>query len=510
MATVGNRVLQWLSVSLIASAVLIGLAAEFGGSDSPNGQVINIDDPLNEILNRPGTDVMKSIRKKGRLVVLTRNSPTTYYLERDHTAGFEHDLVKAFAEHLGVEAEFRVFNSNEALVEAMEEGRGHIAAAYLTEKDAAEATDPVFGPAYGEVKLQLVCHRDGQAPSSFEDMSRTPIMVIADSDYEARLKRLAQDVDGLDFGTLHDFSTEDLMERVAERSIACTVGESPVVAINRRYYPELQVPLDLSGADKLRWMLIEGAPKLQTEVEKWFAREDTTSLIARLNERYYGHVPAYDYVDLRSFRRRMRDRLPKYREMFENAAEKTGLPWTLLAAVAYQESHWERDARSPTGVRGLMMLTQAAAQDMGVKNRLHAEQSINGGARYLASIKKRLPGTVTGEDRLWLALAAYNVGLGHLMDARELARRQNVDPDRWSDLKTVLPLLSQQAYYSTLTFGYARGNEPVRYVQRVRHYHDILEREFGPAPWDQARFLPAPTVTADARGSDTPTPVLKR
>ena len=176
--------------------------------------------------------------------------------------------------------------------------------------------------------------------------------------------------------------------------------------------------------------------------------------------------------------KQIKNRFPKYQKLFQEAAAKYDLPYLLLSAQAYQESHWRANARSPTGVRGIMMLTLETAKAMGVKSRLDPKQSIFGGARYMSSlIKKRFADEVKQPDRTWLALAAYNVGRGHLHDAQSLAREQGLNPFLWGDVKQVLPLLSDKKYYSRLKYGYARGNEPVRYVQRIREYQHILENE---------------------------------
>ncbi len=193
--------------------------------------------------------------------------------------------------------------------------------------------------------------------------------------------------------------------------------------------------------------------------------------------KYYGFFKVFDYVDTRVFLRRVEQRFPKYREYFRQAAEEHDLDFTLLAAQAYQESHWRPRASSPTGVRGIMMLTRPTARAMGVKNRLDPRQSIFGGARYLARMKERFSDAVQEPDRTWLALAAYNVGRAHLHDAQKLARRQGVSPHHWRDMKEVLPLLSQARYYRDLKYGYARGTEPVRYVRHIREYRHILEQE---------------------------------
>lgn len=207
------------------------------------------------------------------------------------------------------------------------------------------------------------------------------------------------------------------------------------------------------------------------EVPRWERDSVARESISSLSD-WPGDLPKFDR---RQFFRHTKTRLPQYRKEFQDAGVKYGLPWILLASQAYQESRWNRNARSPTGVRGLMMLTRDTAADMGIKNRLDPEKSIRGGARYLARLLRQLPETIKGSDRIYFALAAYNVGMGHIKDAQILATRLNKDPSRWDDIKTVLPLLAKKKYYRTLPNRYARGWEPVQYVKRIRAYHEILQ-----------------------------------
>ena len=177
------------------------------------------------------------------------------------------------------------------------------------------------------------------------------------------------------------------------------------------------------------------------------------------------------------FFKRLKTRFPKYQKHFKKAAEKQKIPWKLLASQSYQESHWNRRAKSPTGVRGLMMLTRRTAASLGIRNRIDPVNSINGGAKYLARMQKSIPKAVVKRDRTFFALAAYNVGLGHIQDARTLARREKKNPNKWKDMRHVLPLLSKKEYYKSLRYGYARGHEPVKYVQRIRAYHSLLDQQ---------------------------------
>jgi len=418
---------------------------------------------------------VERIRQSGRLIVLTRNAPTTYYQGREELEGFEYELARSFARFLGVDAEFKILDNTSEILEAINNNEGHIAAAGLTRTSEREAYY-IFGPEYQMVEQQVVCRRGRRLPDNVAELAERSITIIANSSYEERLTELRQERPELTWATTHDMETEQIMEAVWEEEVDCTIADSNIVAINRRYYPELAVAFSISEKQPLSWVVAPEYVELQPLIYEWRRQRDIQWRIDQLLERYYGYAELFDYVDLRAFQRRIGQRLPNYQRYFDEAAAETGFSWTLLAAQAYQESHWEPTARSPTGVRGMMMLTRRTARQMGVLDRLDPRESVIGGARYLRRLYDRLPEETVEPDRTWLALAAYNVGYGHLMDARILARRQDLDPNLWRSLRQTLPLLSKRQYYKTVRYGYARGREPVRYVQRIRDFQDILER----------------------------------
>ncbi len=424
---------------------------------------------------RDAPGLLAQIQERGTLVVATRNAPTTYYIGRDGPAGPEYDMARDFARHLGVELELRVKETLAEVFTALDRGEVDLAAAGLT-FTPERARRYLFGPTYQAVRQQLVCRRGGPQAASAEALARVRLVVPAGSSYVARLEQLRSRHPTITWELERERGTEALLAAVWRREIDCTVADSHIVAINRRYYPELKVMFDLGGEDHLAWALPMGAVDLQAETLTWFADFRARGAWDSLWERYYGHLENFDYVDVRRFLKRVRTRLPRYRPWFEEAGARHGIPWTLLAAQAYQESHWNRRARSPTGVRGLMMLTLTTARELGIKSRLDARQSIFGGAKYLARLRDRLPQEIEEPDRTWMALAAYNVGYGHLRDAWELARRLGKEPYRWDSLREVLPLLAEKRYYRRLKYGYARGWEPVLYVQRIRDFQDLLER----------------------------------
>ncbi|MFO8024853.1 membrane-bound lytic murein transglycosylase MltF [Thiohalophilus sp.] len=416
---------------------------------------------------------LNRVQEEGKLVVVTRNAPTTYYVDRDGKTGFEYDLASAFADDLGVELELVVSNNPAEILSLLEKGKVDLAAAGLTRTEQRENRYR-FSNSYQQVTQQVVCRRGGAYPEEPEDLVGLSIEVPAETTYVEELKRLQDEIPGLSWEVNPENDTEHLLEQVWRRKLDCTVGDSNIVAINQRYMPELSVRFDLGEPQQLAWAMPVEAGGLQREVNNWLEEYDEAGLLRQLTNKYYGFIEVFDYVDTRAFQRKVRRVLPKYQEMFQAAGKRYDIDWTLLAAQAYQESHWNRYARSPTGVRGIMMLTLITAREVGINSRLDPQQSIMGGAKYLSNLRGRLPDEITEPDRTWIALGAYNVGMGHIYDARKLAREQGVNPNLWHEFREVLPLLAQKKYYKDLKYGYARGLEPVRYVRRIRNYHDML------------------------------------
>src|SRR5690554_1978846 len=240
----------------------------------------------------------------------------------------------------------------------------------------------------------------------------------------------------------------------------------------------LEVAMNLTEGRNLGWYLPAGSDELAADAREWMNSKEGDEALGRMENLYYAYIGDFDFVDLRALNRRIEDRLPNYIDLFRAAEQKTGIPADLLAALSYQESHWNPKARSPTGVRGIMMLTLNTAKSLGVTNRLDPIASIDGGARYLADRHRRLPETIPEPYRTFLALASYNIRRGHLLDARQLARDLGKNPDSWEDMEKVLPLKADKRYYPSTRYGYARGYEPVHYVQRIRNYRDIIRPAF--------------------------------
>lgn len=415
----------------------------------------------------------------GTLEVATRNGSTTYYLDRhENPIGPEYSLIARFAESKGWQVNWTMYDSTAEVIKALESGATHLAAAGLTHLPSRTERF-TQGPAHTEITEQLVCHREMRPmPRTPDAMTGVGITVTADSSYVETLNGLATENEGITFEEDDSRTTEILLSAVAEQSLDCTVADSNIVQVMRRHFPHLEVAMNLTTGKNLGWYLPAGATDLAGTAREWMNSTAGDEAIGYMENRYYAYIGDFDFVDLRALNRRIDDRLPDFINHFAEAEATTGMPADLLAALSYQESHWDPTAVSPTGVRGIMMLTQNTAQSLGVTDRLDPVAAIDGGARYLADRHRRLPDTIPEPDRTFLALASYNIGRGHLLDARQLARDLGKNPDSWDDMKEVLPLKADKRYYPQTRYGYARGYEPVHYVQRIRNYRDVISSSF--------------------------------
>jgi membrane-bound lytic murein transglycosylase F len=433
--------------------------------------------------------LLERIQASGELKVVTSNSPTTYYLDRGRQRGLEYELITRFAERLGVKTRFSILKSPEEMLAAIVNRDAHLAAAGLTATRGREQRIR-FSHSYQSITQQLIYREGGQKPKDIAATRAGAFEIVAGSSHEERLRELQQELPELEWDSQPALTSTELMTLVYEQLIDYTMANSNEVALIRRYHPEVRVAFDMSQPQPLAWAFPHSQDNSLFDAAQDFLSEMKASgELQRLIDRYYGYAGTLDALETRIFRRHVAQRLPEYIPLFKQAARETGLDWQLLAAIGYQESHWNAEAVSPTGVKGIMMLTRATAKELGITERTDPEQSILGGARYILHIREKIPQRIANPDRLWMALAGYNIGFGHLEDARILTQRHGGNPDSWLDVRKYLPLLSQAKYYKSVKYGKARGGEPVAYVDNIRSYQDLLAWEIGrngePALFDE-------------------------
>ncbi len=423
--------------------------------------------------SRPAS-LLEKVQDIGHLTITSRNGPTTFYEGQQGLTGFEYTLAKSFADELGLELVIESEDDLGTLIKSVYEDNIQLAASGLTVTDQRK-DNVLFSTPYLDITQQVIYRSDSKKPSSVEDLIGEEILVIADSAHAENLRELQADHPDLQWEEQAGLEMIDLVEMVHSGDIKYAVVDSNAFLINRHVYPRARAAFDISEPQQLAWAFPkESDPTLFNAAEKFFARIKTDGTLEKIHDKFYGETDQFNHSGALLFANRVESRLPKWEAHLKQAGEDHNLDWRLLAAISYQESHWNSRARSHTGVRGLMMLTQAAAKDMGVTNRVDPEQSIKGGAKYFKSIFNRIPQKIQGLDRTWMALAAYNVGLGHLEDARILTQKQGDNPNKWDHVRRHLPLLSKRKYYKNTKHGYARGWEPVEYVENIQHYYTVL------------------------------------
>jgi membrane-bound lytic murein transglycosylase F len=411
--------------------------------------------------------LLDQILEVGELRVVTRDSPTAYVLSPDGPSGPEYDLTQAFADELGVKLVIEPVVSVSEILPYLMAGKAHMAAAGLSVTNSRREYVN-FGHPYEMVDMHLIYKLGTGKPRTLDDVIGRSIEVVAGTSHADTLMSLQQLYPDLQWTENADVEVADLMAKVADGEVDFTISDSTEFNIQRHFYPDLRVALDLVIGEPLAWAFPIGkGDSLLGVADDFLIGIDRTGVLAQVKDRYYGHTNQFDYVGTRNFIRHFESRLPRYRITFEEAGARFGVDWRLLAAIGYQESHWRSQAVSPTGVRGIMMLTEDTARYLGLE--------IFGGAQYYARQTERVADSVGEPDRTWMALAAYNVGFNHIKDARQIAEWQSGNPDTWVDVSKALPLLAQRKWYTRVPFGYARGWEPVLYVNNIRSYYNILK-----------------------------------
>jgi membrane-bound lytic murein transglycosylase F len=418
--------------------------------------------------------VLEQILREGELRVVTRNLPSTYYLGAAGPQGPEFDLARRFAAELGVRLYVYAVPNVGDVVRELASHRAHIAAASLT-RGIKLPRDCGFGPPFQQVREHLIYRQGTTRPRGLDQALNAHIEVVTGSSHAATLEQLRLSRPRLAWVENPDAETEELLYRLSRREFDYTVADSNEFAIGRAFHPEIRIAFDLSGGKSLAWAVDARDPSLLRRVTAFYASLKAEGQLASILDTYYAGTERFDYIQARVFIDDIESRLPQYRHWFREAAAEVGVDWRLLAAIGYQESHWIPSATSATGVRGLMMLTEATAAGLGVTDRLDPRQSIFGGARHFIAMRNQIPRRIVEPDRTWFTLAAYNVGFGHLEDARVLTQMHGKNRDSWSDVREHLPLLTQAKWYTQVKRGYARGWEPVRFVDNIRGYMDILD-----------------------------------
>lgn len=439
----------------------------------------------------PVPKALDEIRTRGELRVVTINSPTSYYLGTHGAEGLEFGLARAYAQKLGVTLVITPVANMAAMQAELASGHVDIAAAQLSADDAWLAAGDPAHP-YEQVEQLVVYRRGEKRPRGTIQIENAHLAVRAGSPQERVLQRLKGTVaPNLDWVVTAP-SSADPLEDVESGQADYAIVDAREFSFARHLYPNIAVGFSLPASRPAQWMVRHKARDLLRSVNEFFDEIKHSGVLAQLQEAASGDSRRFEYLESRQFQAHIAIRLGPFRKFFEQASEQSGVDWRLLAAIGYQESKWDPKAESADGALGIMMLTSDTATAMGITDRTNPEQNIIAGAKYFAEVKEKIPNRIPEPDRTYLALASYNAGFGHLEDARVLAQERGKNPDSWADVRENLPLLAQERYYVRAKRGYARGWEPVQFVERVQRFLTLLEWSPSDAIARQTRVHPEP------------------
>ena len=411
------------------------------------------------------------------LTVITHPSETSYFVGENGADGFEYQLINQFASEHNYKLKLVLANNEEEVYQALDHGLADIAMIghplSLSKQLQYQRSQSLM-----DVTTQLIYRHGSGKPKTFDDLIGKKVLVPNKLQYQEKYAFLKRQYPDLQWSFTNK-STDQILKLLDRGVIDYTLVDSHVYIGKKSLYRHTRVAFDLYYPEPISWVWVDKSDNdKQQNIDIFLDDAKDNGTIKQLTERFYGHADDVNHRGSMAFFRRVNSRLPSYQDLIEDIANQYDIDWRLLAAIAYQESHWRPHAKSPTGVRGMMMLTRGTAKDMGIENRLDVVQSLRGGAKYLKRMLRRVPADIPYPDRTWFALAAYNVGMGHVKDARKITEFHGGNPNRWSDVKQYLPLLEKREWYKFTTYGYARGSEPVSYVQNIRHFSDLLQWRF--------------------------------
>jgi membrane-bound lytic murein transglycosylase F len=454
--------------SLLLALLLLAFSILFLGCDKPSE--VPIPETPTPVVN-----------KEKVITFVTINSPNTYFVDGNNEfAGLEYDLAKLFVQELddGTQLKFIVENHIDQVLPNLINGKADIAAADITVTETRKKHID-FSKPYQDVQQQVVYNRANikNPPKTVKELIGKNISVPAGTSFTERLNKLHQIEPNLFWEERRDVDSEKIIQEVANGEVDITIADSHLVAILQNFHPNLGIAFSIGEPEKIAWGISKQAdPMLQEKINAFFSKIKSNGTLRNLIDRYHGNAKRLNPLDIKTFLMNSNTLLPKYKHLFKQAQEITGIDWRLLAAISYQESHWDTFSTSPTNVRGLMMLTESTADQMGVTDRLDPKQSIPAGAKYISMLIDTIPDRVPEPDRTYMALASYNIGYAHVEDARVLAQRLKLNPDSWADVKKTLVMLTNPDYYVNAKYGYCRCGAPVIFVESIRSYHNILLR----------------------------------
>ena len=438
---------------------------------------------------------LNKIKERGKLVAITGYNAYSYFIYRGQAMGYEYDLVKRFADHLGVGLELKVVKEIPQMIEKLHNGEGDIIAFNLTVSQ--ERKDEVAFGNYLNLTRQVLVQRrpenwrqltrqqiDKKLIKSHLDLDGKTVYVRYGTSYRKRLENLSEE-NGITINIVEadpEISTEDLIKMVADGEIEYTVSDRNIAVLQQGYYADIDVSTEVSLPQKVAWAVRKNAPELLDTLNTWIDHLKQTPDYYAIYNKYYKNRNAFkrrvgsDYFSMTS------GRISQYDDLIKKYADEIDIDWRVLSALIYKESQFNTDAQSWAGAKGLMQIMPSTASQFGVDDITDPVQNLDAGMRYLDWLNNYWYEFVEDStERVKFVLASYNIGPGHIMDAYKLAEKYGANPQLWDgNVEEYLLKKSTPKYYNDTVVknGYAKGEETVLYVQKImeiyEHYKQFL------------------------------------
>jgi membrane-bound lytic murein transglycosylase F len=435
---------------------------------------------------------LATVKERGKLIALTNYNSISYFIYRGTPMGYQYELLKLLADELDVELEIIISNDLNETFKKLENNECDIVAINLTiTKDRQEYltfTKPISQTQQVLVQKKPLNWRKMSNSSISKrlirnqlDLAGKTIHVMKNSSFADRLKNLENEIgDSINIVEIADYDTEQLIKLVSSGEIEYTISDKEMAELNQAYYPNIDIKTVISFPQQQAWAVNKNNKNLLAEINKWIDSVKKTHLFAVIYNKYYHEMNASkrsssSYISLNG------DNISKYDKYIKKYSHIIDWDWRLLASLIYQESRFNPNIKSWAGAFGLMQLMPATAKQFGVSKNSPPSKNIYAGVKFIKWLNKQLIDIEDKEERQKFILAAYNVGLGHVSDARRLAKANGKNPNIWTDnVDFFLLNKSNPQYYNNklVKYGYCRGEETYNYVKEVwaryKMYKEII------------------------------------
>ena len=461
------------------SVVLIGFSLVLNSCNSSTRDPKVEDVVFDTVHHRTWNEIVE----EGTLRAITVYNGTGYFLYKGRPMGYEYDLLKRLAARYELKLDIVLAENIDSLIPMLNRGEGDLVAygVAITQdrQDQALFTEPLY------LSHQVLVQRkpDNYRRMSYHNVQDELILdpteligdtvsVRAESAYMERLIHLKREIGGEIFVDTvpGNTPTEKIIKQVADGERKYTISDNNIASINAAFYPILDVNTRMSLSQRIAWMVHLDNLQLRDSINLWLDEMKDKTEYYYIYNKYFKHKRSYRARVKSEFYSLNNERISQYDDIIQRYAENIGWDWRLLASVIYQESQFNPVSESWADALGLMQLMPETAERLNVMDRANPEESVRGGTKYLGMLMGKLSYIPDSIERVKMALASYNCGFGHVLDARRLAEANGDDPNVWTDNveKAILELSYPENYNAEgIRYGYVRGIEPVTYVEQI-------------------------------------------